>query len=142
LSQPVRCDNAHDHGEGWSTVNRYCFLLQVRPELLDEYRRRHAEVWPEMLRALAATGWRNYSIFADPDGLLVFYVEAEDLDRAQAAMAATEVNGRWQGEMSRFFVGLDGGAPDEGFTLLEPVFNLEDQLAALPPASTGTEDTR
>jgi L-rhamnose mutarotase len=120
------------------TLNRYCFLLQVRPELLDEYRRRHAEVWPEMLRALAATGWHNYSIFARPDGLLVGYVEAVDLAAAQEGMAATEVNARWQAEMSRFFVGLDGRAPDEGFQLLEPIFNLEQQLAGWP----STEENR
>jgi L-rhamnose mutarotase len=47
---------------------RYCFLLQVRPELLDEYRERHTAVWPDMLTALQASGWRNYSIFARPDG--------------------------------------------------------------------------
>jgi L-rhamnose mutarotase len=115
-------------------LNRYCFLLQVRPELLAEYRQRHAEVWPEMLRALAAAGWRNYSIFARPDGLLVGYVEAEDLAAARAAMAATEVNGRWQSEMSRFFTGLDGRTPDQ-FTLLEPIFNLEAQLEALSPTT-------
>ena len=109
---------------------RYCFLLQVRPEQLDEYRQRHAAVWPDMLRALAQTGWRNYSIFARTDGLLVGYVEADDLAAAQEAMAATEVNARWQAEMSKYFVGLDGRGPDESFLLLEPVFNLEDQLAA------------
>ena len=30
-------------------MNRYCFLLRVKPELLDEYRARHRQVWPEML---------------------------------------------------------------------------------------------
>jgi L-rhamnose mutarotase len=84
---------------------RYCFLLQVRPELLGEYRQRHAAVWPDMLRALQASGWRNYSLFARPDGLLVGYVEADDLDAARQAMAATEVNQRWQAEMSRYFAG-------------------------------------
>jgi L-rhamnose mutarotase len=123
-------------------VNRYCFLLQVRPELLSEYTQRHAQVWPDMLRALAATGWHNYSIFARPDGLLVGYVEATDLAAAQQAMAGTEVNARWQAEMSRFFVGLDGLPPDEGFTLLEPIFNLENQLSSLPTrqiSTTGSE---
>jgi len=110
---------------------RYCFLLQVRPELLAEYRERHGAVWPDMLRALRETGWRNYSLFARPDGLLVGYVEADDLDAAQRAMAMTEVNARWQAQMSRFFTGLGGRPPDEGFVLLEEVFNLEDQLARL-----------
>src|SRR4051794_26122570 len=110
---------------------RYCFLLQVRPELLGEYRERHAAVWPEMLQALRDTGWRNYSLFARDDGLLVGYVEADDLVAAQAAMAGTEVNARWQAEMAPFFAGLDGRGPDEGFLLLDEIFHLEDQLAAL-----------
>jgi len=107
---------------------RYCFLLQVRPELLPEYKERHAAVWPDLLAALRDSGWRNYSIFARPDGLLVGYVEADDLDAAQRAMAATEVNGRWQAGMSRYFTGLDGRGPDEAFVLLEEIFNLDDQL--------------
>jgi L-rhamnose mutarotase len=37
---------------------RYCLLLRVRPERMDEYRRRHAAVWPEMLAALANTRWQ------------------------------------------------------------------------------------
>jgi L-rhamnose mutarotase len=112
-------------------MNRYCFLLRVRPDLLDEYRERHARVWPEMLAALAAAGWHNYSIFAAGDGMLVGYVEADDLTAAQEAMAATEVNTRWQAEMSRYFTGLDGRRPDEGFLLLDEIFHLEDQLTAL-----------
>ncbi|MGI8417058.1 MAG: L-rhamnose mutarotase [Nakamurella sp.] len=109
-------------------MSRYCFLLQVRPELLAEYRDRHSAVWPDMLQALHDSGWHNYSIFSRPDGLLVGYVEADDLDAAQQAMAATEVNARWQAEMSRYFVGLDGRGPDEGMQLLDQVFHLEDQL--------------
>ena len=109
---------------------RYCFQLQVRPELLDEYRERHRAVWPDMLRALHDTGWRNYSIFARPDGLLVGYVEADDLDAAQQAMARTEVNERWQADMSKYFVGLSGRGPDESIVALEEIFHLEDQLGS------------
>jgi L-rhamnose mutarotase len=107
---------------------RYCFLLQVRPELLGEYRQRHATVWPDMLRALRDSGWRNYSLFARDDGLLVGYVEADDFDAATQAMSKTAVNARWQAEMSRYFAGLNGHGPDEGFELLDEVFNLDDQL--------------
>jgi L-rhamnose mutarotase len=112
---------------------RYCFLLRVRPERMDEYRRRHAAVWPEMLAALAGTGWRNYSLFLHDDGLLVGYVEADDLHASLEAMAGTDVNARWQAEMAPFFAGLEGGAPDAGFVLLEEVFHLEDQLARQGP---------
>lgn len=110
---------------------RYCMHAQVDPARLDEYRRRHAAVWPEMLEALAASGWHNYSLFLRKDGLLVAYVESEDLAAAQAAMAATDVNARWQAEMGEFFVGLDS-TPDIGFQPIEEVFHLETQLAAIP----------
>ncbi|MGH8961508.1 MAG: L-rhamnose mutarotase [Jatrophihabitantaceae bacterium] len=116
---------------------RYCFLLHVRPELLEEYRERHAQVWPEMLIALRDSGWRNYSIFAHQDGLLVGYVEADDLAAAQAVMAATAVNARWQAGMTRFFVGTDGRGPDETFELLDELFNLDDQLNHLDERSEG-----
>jgi L-rhamnose mutarotase len=104
---------------------RYCFLLHVNPDLLDEYRERHRAVWPDMLDALRESGWRNYSIFLRPDGLLVGYVEADDLGAAQRAMAATEVNARWQAEMSRFMIGIDGGPPDESLELLDEAFHLD-----------------
>lgn len=113
-----------------SQRRRYCFELQVKPDRTEEYKERHAAVWPDMLRALKASGWHSYSLFMRPDGLLIGYVESDDLAAAQAAMAATEVNARWQAEMGEFFVDLDF-APDEGFVLLQEVFNLEDQLAAL-----------
>ncbi len=108
------------------SVPRYCFRLRVKPERTAEYAARHAAVWPQMLAALRETGWRNYSLFLDDDGLLIGYVEADDLAAAQAAMAETEVNARWQAEMAEFFTGLDGRGPDEGFVLLTEVFHLPD----------------
>ena len=101
---------------------RYCFNLQVRPERMAEYVERHQAVWPEMQEALRATGWRNYTLFLREDGLLIGYVEADDLAASEAAMNATEVNARWQAEMAPFFAGT---TPEEGFPLLTEVFHLE-----------------
>ncbi|MDR5700551.1 L-rhamnose mutarotase [Agromyces aerolatus] len=115
-------------------VERVCFQLQVRAERLDEYRERHAAVWPEFLRALEATGWRNYSLFLREDGLLIGYLETNDFAAAQAGMAALEINARWQAEMAPFFEEL-AGRPDEGFVRLTEVFHLEDQLR-------GADDSR
>jgi L-rhamnose mutarotase len=116
-------------------MHRVCFQLQVRQDRVADYRERHAAVWPEMLQALKRTGWTNYSLFLRADGLLIGYLETSDLAAAQAGMAATEVNSRWQAEMGELFVDLDG-APDAGFLQLTEVFNLEDQLAALDAAPT------
>jgi L-rhamnose mutarotase len=106
---------------------RYCFNLQVRPERMAEYVERHQAVWPDMQDALRATGWRNYSLFLRSDGLLVGYVESDDLDASRAAMTRTEVNARWQAEMAEFFTGIDGRPPDEGFELLQEVFHLPEE---------------
>ena len=117
------------------SMQRVCFQLQVKPGLIPEYTRRHAAVWPEMLQALKASGWNNYSLFLRPDGLLIGYFETDSLEEAQARMAATDANARWQAEMSGFFEDLHG-TPDAGFLQLTEVFNLEDQLAAAASALT------
>ena len=106
---------------------RYCLVGHVSPAHLDEYRKRHAAVWPELLIALRDAGWRNYSLFLRPDGMLIGYCEADDLDDAQRRIGTTEVNARWQAEMSRLFTAE--GAPDQAWERVEEVFNLEDQLA-------------
>ena len=111
---------------------RYCLLGRVRPERLEEYRDAHRAVWPELLRVLADAGWRNYSLFLRHDGLLIGYVEADDLDEAQERVARTEVNARWQAQMSALFA--SEGAPDEAWERIPEVFNLEDHLAAAAPA--------
>lgn len=112
------------------SLQRVCFQLQVKPDRLTEYRERHVEVWPDMLRALDDAGWRNYSLFLRDDGLLIGYFETASMEEALAAMAATDVNARWQAEMGEFFEDLDL-PPDQGFVRLTEVFNLQDQLTAL-----------
>jgi len=91
-----------------TATKRYCFQLMVRPELLDEYIARHTPVWPEMLAEIAAAGRRNYSLFLGEGGRLVGYYETDDDEAAQAYLADSEVAARWEAEMGRFFVGLDG----------------------------------
>ena len=109
-------------------MRRVCFTLRVRPDRLEEYRRRHAAVWPQMLTALREAGWHDYSLFLADDGLLVGYFLTEDLDASIAAMQATDVNRRWQAEMAPFFEELPGGRPDTSMRVLDEVFNLDDQL--------------
>jgi L-rhamnose mutarotase len=106
-------------------MQRVCFLLRVKPHMMEEYKARHAAVWPDMLQALSETGWKNYSIFARPDGLLVGYFETDDLEAARKGMAEREVNTRWQEDMAPFFEQLDGRHADEAMMTLEEVFHLD-----------------
>jgi len=100
-------------------MERVCFNVQVRVDRLDEYRERHQAVWPEMLAALSAAGWSNYSLFLRSDGLLIGYLETEDFVAAQRAMEETDVNARWQSEMAPFF------ERELEFERIEEVFHLD-----------------
>jgi len=106
------------------TVQRVCFILQVRPERLAEYKERHRNVWPEMLAALESTGWHNYSLFLRDDGLLTGYLETPDFEAARRGMEALAVNAQWQKEMQPFFA-APAGRPDENMLPLEEIFHLE-----------------
>jgi len=106
-----------------SGPQRVCFLMSARAETLDEYKRRHAEVWPEMQDALRRTGWRNYSLFARGDGMIVGYVETDDFQASLAAMQEEPVNARWQAEMAPLFE--IQAAPDSAMLELEEIFHLD-----------------
>ncbi|MGK8524934.1 L-rhamnose mutarotase [Nocardia asteroides] len=114
------------------TKERVCFLLTLRPERIEDYLAAHATVWPEMLDALRAAGWTNYSLFLRPDdGLVVGYLETPNFARAQAAMADTEVNARWQATMAQYFQApafsrvQPGARPDESLYRLTEYFHLD-----------------
>jgi L-rhamnose mutarotase len=105
-------------------TKRICFKLRLNPEMTEEYKELHANVWPEMREVLHASGWNNYTLFLEPGGVLIGYVECEDFTAAQAAMAVTEINAKWQASMSKFFIGIEGG-PDEAIVPIEEVFHLD-----------------
>ena len=61
--------------EGKFPMKRVAFLLKVKEDKIQEYKKHHEHVWPEMLQALRRTGWSNYSLFMREDGLLFGYFE-------------------------------------------------------------------
>jgi L-rhamnose mutarotase len=104
-------------------MERIGFAMKVRPGRHEEYIRRHAAVWPEMLDALRAAGARNYSIFLRGDDLFG-YLEVDELARFRETMATSPVNARWQAEMTGLIDPLTD--PATGFhQRLEEVFHLD-----------------
>lgn len=107
-------------------MTRIGFLLKVRQEKLEEYKKHHEAVWPEMLEALRRTGWHNYSIFARKDGLLFGYFETPDsFQAALDGMSKEAINATWQDFMAPYFENLSGTHADESMVELEEVFHLE-----------------
>jgi len=104
-------------------MERVGFTMRLLPGKEAEYRRRHAEVWPEMLDALKTAGARDYSIFLHGVDLFA-YLEVDDFARFRAHMAATEINDRWQAEMAELIDPLTD--PATGFhQRLEEIFHLD-----------------
>jgi L-rhamnose mutarotase len=80
-------------------MGQYAWVLEVRPGYEDEYKKRHDEIWPEMLDALKKAGLRNYTIFRH--GLTLFgYFETDDLEKSVGALAKDAVNERWSKSMT------------------------------------------
>ncbi len=101
-----------------AATTHHAWVLEVRPGYEAEYKRRHDEIWPEMLAALRAAGIRNYSIFRL--GLtLVGTFETDDLDRTVAILRDDPVNARWAAYMAPVMkVEID---PARGFPFLLPL---------------------
>ena len=70
-------------------------IMKLLPGMAEEYERRHAEIWPEMLEAIRRGGGTNYTIFHDPETDLLFeYIEIEDEEK-WAARGGGEVTRKW-----------------------------------------------
>lgn len=77
-------------------MQRIAHVIHLRPEVVEEYDRLHADVWPTVLDRLRGSNIRNYSIFRY--GLMLFsYFEyrGDDFDADMAAMEADAETQRW-----------------------------------------------
>jgi len=58
---------------------RKCIVMKVFSGVHEEYKKRHDEIWPEMVEMLHQHGAKNYSIFLDGEtNSLIAYLEIED----------------------------------------------------------------
>ena len=81
-------------------MKRYGMITGLRAEKMEEYKRLHAAVWPEVLRRIKQSHIQNYSIYLrqldDGQSYLFSYFEYTGSDFAadMAAMAADETTQR------------------------------------------------
>lgn len=101
---------------------RKAFIMNVYPECHEEYRRRHDELWPEMVEMLQAHGARSYSIFLDAASSKLFgYLEIED-EELWSKSAETEICQKWWAYMKDIMETNDDNSPV--VTDLREVFHL------------------
>ena len=75
-------------------MERYAWKAIVLDGMLDEYIKRHDEIWPEMKEMLHAAGIRNYTIWNVGNELFGYY-ECDSIAEAGRIQAESEVNARW-----------------------------------------------
>lgn len=105
----------------------------MKPDRVNDYRETHAAIPEYFLDALREAGWRNYSIYLMPDGLVIGYVESENWDESRKKFfARTDVFERYGREigdrMKDAFIWPPEGPPTDP-TLIHPceelVFRLD-----------------
>lgn len=104
-------------------MKRYGMVIRVRPEKLEEYKRLHAAVWPDVLKMISDCNIQNYSIYFK-DGLLFSYFEytGEDFDADMAAIANDKETLRWWDVCKPCLIPFDGLPPGECWAPMEEVF--------------------
>ena len=106
-------------------MGRYGSVFKIKPELKDEYKKAHDEIWPEMAKAIKDVGIKSYSIFFRKDGTLFSYLEVDNYEEAMAKLAKTDVNTRWQKHMEKYFIKEDKSILGPEIEILEEVFHLD-----------------
>jgi L-rhamnose mutarotase len=106
----------HANGGGTGPFERGMFGLVVAPGRIGEYDARHAEPWPEMMEALDASGFHNYSGFRRGSHVVYYGEFYPDMDTSVATIGATDVNRRW----TESFTGIITTITDTQGKLIRP----------------------
>jgi L-rhamnose mutarotase len=81
-------------------MHKYAFRMRLNPGMADEYRRRHDDIWPELVALLHAAGVSDYSIHLDPESNALFGVLWRRDDHGMDALPAHPVMQRWWAHMA------------------------------------------
>lgn len=105
-------------------MKRYGMAIKIRPENLDEYKRLHADVWPDVLEMIGECNIQNYSIY-HKDGMMFSYFEyvGNDFDADMAKMAADSTTQKWWDVCKPLMDPLESRTPEEFWANMEEVFH-------------------
>ena len=109
-------------------MQRMGSVLGIEPEAITEYKRIHADVWPEVLAMIAACNIRNYTIFLkEPENLLfsTFEYHGTDYEADQKMLAAEPVAEKWGAVVGACQQPLPTRKPGEWWAAMEEVFHMD-----------------
>lgn len=110
-------------------MKRYGSVIGVKPDHLEEYKRIHAAVWPDVLDQIRRSHVRNYSIFLkEPENLLFSYYEyhGDNHDADMAKMAGDPRTQEWWALCKPMQSPLDTRQNGEWWASMPSVFLMEE----------------
>ncbi|MGI9256849.1 MAG: L-rhamnose mutarotase [Salinispira sp.] len=81
-------------------MKRVGFAMQLMPGRVREYRRRHNEIWPELVKELEAAGVRDYVIYFDPRSNTLFASQKLTGDNSAELLPGREIVKKWWDSMA------------------------------------------
>ena len=95
------------------TYTTKAFKMQLKPGVVEEYKRRHDELWPDLAAALDGAGIFDYSIFLDEDTLSLFAVLKVRDGAPIVELPLQPVMKRWWDYMAELMEVEPGNRPKE-----------------------------
>ncbi|MBS1748489.1 MAG: L-rhamnose mutarotase [Bacteroidetes bacterium] len=107
-------------------VQRYGSVIKVKSEKLEQYKKLHATVWPDVLAMIKQCNIRNYTIY-HKDNLLFSYFEyiGDDYASDMKKMAADPLTQKWWDVCKPCQEPLESRAVGEWWADMEEIFHCE-----------------
>jgi L-rhamnose mutarotase len=78
-----------------SGMQRIAFKMKLKPGVIEEYKRRHDQIWPELAALLKESGIADYSIFFDDETDTLFAVQKQAGTSSSQDLGTTAIVRRW-----------------------------------------------
>ena len=76
-------------------TKKFAFKMKLYPGFREEYRKRHNEIWPELVKLLQNEGIGNYSIFLDEETNTLFAYQEQSGSGSSQDLGQTEIVKKW-----------------------------------------------
>ncbi len=107
-------------------MHRYGMSIKVKPGKIEEYKRLHATVWPDVLKMISDCNIRNYSIYLKDDYLFSYFeYVGNDFDADMFKMAADPVTQKWWDVCKPCQSPLESRDDGEWWANMEEVFHVD-----------------
>lgn len=79
---------------------KLAFKMKLKPGCREEYKKRHDEIWPELVQLLKESGVSDYSIFLDEETDTLFAVQIQSGDTGSQDLGSLEIVKKWWKSMA------------------------------------------